>query len=60
MVRSPFSIFKLRTMSVQPTDAPAEDQNWHSAHYFTGRILRCFRFDELPQLFNVVTGEMSQ
>ena len=56
----PFIVRKLRTMSVQPEDAPAvwtqvSDQRITSV----GRILRRFRFDELPQLLNVLNGEMS-
>ena len=56
----PFNVYKLRTMSVQPVDAPAEwtkvgDQRITAI----GRILRRVRIDELPQLLNVLTGEMS-
>ena len=56
----PFTVFKLRTMSVQPSDSPAEwtkvgDQRITSV----GALLRRFRLDELPQLLNVLYGEMS-
>ena len=55
-----FIIYKLRTMYVQPVDAPARwtepgDQRITSV----GAWLRRFRLDELPQLFNVLNGEMS-
>ena len=51
---------KLRTMTVQPSDAPA---SWtkRGDHRITavGTWLRRFRIDELPQLLNVLKGEMS-
>ena len=56
----PFTIIKLRTMQVQPDDAP---DSWTQLQddriTFPGQILRKLRIDELPQLFNVLTGEMS-
>ena len=56
----PFTVMKLRTMSVQPADAPAEwtkvgDQRITAV----GGVLRRVRLDELPQLLNVLNGEMS-
>ena len=56
----PFKVLKLRTMTVQSSDAPATwtevgDQRITSV----GAWLRRFRIDELPQLFNVLKGEMS-
>ena len=56
----PFTAYKLRTMSVQPPDAPAcwtepGDQRITAV----GKWLRRLRLDELPQLFNVINGEMS-
>ena len=56
----PFTVYKLRTMSVQPADAPARwtepgDQRITSV----GWLLRRVRLDELPQLLNVLNGEMS-
>ena len=56
----PFTLYKLRTMSVQPADAPVRwtepgDQRITAV----GVWLRRVRIDELPQLFNVINGEMS-
>ena len=56
----PFKVLKLRTMTVQPSDVPA---TWTilGDHRITnvGYWLRRFRIDELPQLLNVLKGEMS-
>ena len=56
----PFTVYKLRTMTVQPADSPARwtlpgDQRITSV----GSWLRRLRLDELPQLLNVLNGEMS-
>lgn len=56
----PFTVLKLRTMSVQPADAPAEwTQIGDQRITAIGAVLRRLRFDELPQLLNVLNGEMS-
>ena len=56
----PFTVLKLRTMSVQPVDAPAEwTQVGDQRITAVGAVLRRVRLDELPQLLNVLTGEMS-
>jgi lipopolysaccharide/colanic/teichoic acid biosynthesis glycosyltransferase len=56
---APFMIYKFRTMR---TDSGAE-QVWalpgDSRVTSIGRILRKFRLDELPQLYNVLRGEMN-
>jgi lipopolysaccharide/colanic/teichoic acid biosynthesis glycosyltransferase len=57
----PFTIYKFRTMNWQP--AAAEAQVWATPDdprvTRLGRILRQYRLDELPQLFNVLRGDMN-
>jgi len=56
----PFTVLKLRTMTVQPADAPAEwTQVGDQRITAVGGVLRRVRLDELPQLLNVLNGEMS-
>ena len=56
----PFYISKLRTMTVQPTDAPPTWTKISDGRITkVGKVLRKMRIDELPQLINVLTGEMS-
>jgi lipopolysaccharide/colanic/teichoic acid biosynthesis glycosyltransferase len=54
----PFSILKFRTMR-QFAGGPSITSSGDSRVTWSGRILRKFKIDELPQLFNVLKGEMS-
>jgi lipopolysaccharide/colanic/teichoic acid biosynthesis glycosyltransferase len=56
-----FTMYKFRTMAV--TNSSAAPQVWATPDdpriTPVGRVLRKFRLDELPQLFNVLKGDMN-
>lgn len=56
-----FSIFKFRTLHVAQADAAAETLVMAGDRRVTrvGRYLRKYSVDELPQVFNVLLGQMS-
>lgn len=67
----PFTMFKLRTMHVDAEQRLAELRQQHDGNETlfklhddprvtsAGRVLRRFSIDELPQIWNVVKGDMS-
>jgi lipopolysaccharide/colanic/teichoic acid biosynthesis glycosyltransferase len=54
----PFRLYKLRTMR-RPYDADGRRIADADRLSMIGSFLRRFRLDELPQLFNILTGDMS-
>lgn len=54
----PFTCLKLRSMRRDTPDAPSHEVG-ASAVTGVGRVMRRTKFDELPQLWNILVGEMS-
>ena len=59
--RKPYTLYKFRTMHVHAEKELSGRQRKPTDQYITrvGNILRKLKIDELPQLFNVLRGEMN-
>ncbi|MEY8882335.1 sugar transferase [Donghicola sp. XS_ASV15] len=54
-----FTLLKFRTMKVVPKDSGVSGGDKSARIFPLGKFLRRFRLDELPQIFNVLKGDIS-
>lgn len=54
-----FKVFKLRTMHVNPKRVLNQTTSNDPEVFRAGKVLRRTKIDELPQIFNVLKGDMS-
>lgn len=59
MSHRPFGLIKFRTMRPDPDDHGVSGGDKSGRITRTGRVLRRFRLDELPQIINVLRGDIS-
>ena len=56
----PFTIYKFRSMYINAEDSGPQLSHTHDARITPwGKTMRKWRLDELPQLYNVIRGDMS-
>lgn len=56
--QKPFTLYKLRTMETSTKNLPTHEVSSAGIPRI-GRLMRAIKVDELPQLYNVLRGEMS-
>lgn len=55
----PFTMWKLRTMHCRDIEGSSITASEDPRVFFVGKVLRKLKIDELPQLINILRGEMS-
>ena len=54
-----FKMYKFRSMRVSKTDNEASLRPEQDRIFFVGKVIRKFKIDELPQLLNILKGNMA-